>query len=260
MVFTRQAPKKQQPPAAPNVATTKPTAAAAKSPEPIPDLKPEMSLWGSGTTNNHGYAPVPQYQPPHHEFMQPEFMQTEFIQPSAQQQPIASRKIMSLEEVEADILAQSQRPPQPIVPQPIVPQVRPLPPISDPPQLQHYNPDQQLFPPPAQYTQHIETPPPHHFLTERRLSPQPPSLFNQGRPPPHVGTHSPAIPAGLPSGVPTGMPHGIPALAQLQNQSEADRARMLEEESRRLKRNHKIAQLVSYCVRLSCDGFGLIVL
>lgn len=245
MVFSRQAPKKQQPTVTPKVAPTNASAAATKSPEPIPDLQPEMSLWTSGTTNNHGYAPISQYQAP-----QPE---------PAQQSSIANKKFMSLEEVEAQILAQSQRPQQPppaapaLVPPaapshppaPQVPPTRTLPPLSEPPQLQTYNPDLQLYPPPSQYLQQTATPPPH-YIPEQRSSPQPPGIFNQLRQPRHAGPHSPAIASGLPAGVSPGIPTGIPGLPPAQPQTEADRARMLEEESRRLKRNHKIAQLVRH--------------
>ena len=198
-----------------------------------------MSLWNSGATaSNHGYAPlIPQYQAPHHE-PTPQFS-------------TGPKKFMSLEEVEAQILAQSQRPPQTApLPQPTVSHVRTLPPLSEPPQLHTCSPEPQLFPPPAQFLQHTETPLPHHFLPiEQRPSPGPPGIFNQGRSLRHTGTRSPAIPTGPPSGLPIGVPTGTPALAQLQQPTDEDRARMLEEESRRLKRNHKIAQLVSK----SCD-------
>jgi len=251
MVFSRQAPKKPQPVITPKVAPAKPAAAAVKSPEPIPDLQPEMSLWNSGATaSNHGYAPlIPQYQAPHH---------APHHEPM-QQFSTGPKKFMSLEEVEAQILAQSQRPPQPApqpepqttpqstsLPQPTMPQVRTLPPLSEPPQLQSCSPDLQLFGPPAQFLKHTATPPPHHFLPpEQRPSPGPQGIFNQGRPPRHAGTHSPAIPTGPPAGLPIGVSTGIPGLAQLQQPTDEERARMLEEESRRLKRNHKIAQLVS---------------
>ena len=235
MVFSRQAPKKPQPVVTPKVAPAKPTATVVKSPEPIPDLQPEMSLWNSGATaSNHGYAPLtPQYQAPQNEPMQ--------------QFSTGPKKFMSLEEVEAQILAQSQRPPQPAPPpQPTMSQVRTLPPLSEPPQLQSCSPDLQLFAPPAQFLQHTATPPPHLFLPpEQRPSPGPQGVFNQGRPPRHVGARSPAIPTGSPAGLPIGVPTGIPGLAQLQQPTDEDRVRMLEEESRRLKRNHKIAQLVS---------------
>lgn len=234
MVFSRQAPKKSQAVVTPKVAPAKPTAAMVKPPEPIPDLQPEMSLWSSGATaSNHGYTPLaPQYQAPHHEPMQ--------------QFSTGPKKFMSLEEVEAQILAQSQRPPQPPPPpQPTVSQVRTLPPLSEPPQLQSCSPDnQQFFQPPAQFLQHSATPPPHHFLpSEQQPSPGPPGAFNQGRTPRHVGARSPAIPTGPPAGLPIGVPTGIPALTQLQQPTDE---RMLEEENRRLKRNNKIAQLARY--------------
>jgi len=239
MVFSRQAPKKPQLVVTPNVAPAKPTAAAVKSPEPIPDLQPEMSLWNSGTTaSNHGYAPLmPQYQVPHHEPMQ--------------QFSAGPKKFMSLEEVEAQILAQSQRlPPQLVaLPQPTVPQVRTLPPLSEPPQLCDVDP--KLYPPPPQFLQHTATPPPQHFLpSEQRPSLGPTGIFSQGRSSRHVGTHSPVAPTGPSSVLPIGVPTGIPALDQLQQPADEDRVRVLEEESRRLKRNHKIAQLVSKILRL----------
>ncbi|KAF8414560.1 topoisomerase II-associated protein PAT1 [Terfezia claveryi] len=224
MVFSRQAPKKPQPVVTPKVAPAKPMATAVKSPEPIPDLQPEMSLWNSGATaSNHGYAPlIPQYQAPHHEPMQ--------------LSSTGPKKFMSLEEVEAQILAQSQKPPQPVLPQ-----VRSLPPLSEPPQLQSCSSDHQLFPPPAQFLQHTATPPPHNFLPpEQRSSPAPSATFSQGRPR-YFRTHSPAIPSGSPAVLLTGVP-----TVQLQQPTDEDRARMLEEESRRLKRNHKIAQLARY--------------
>ncbi|KAF8461412.1 topoisomerase II-associated protein PAT1 [Kalaharituber pfeilii] len=240
MVYARQAPKKAA------VVTPKATLAQVakpvekKIPEPIPDLKPEMSLWSTGpTATTTPKVTTPQYQIP-----------------TEPPKPLTAPKKLTLEEVEAQILAQSQRPAHPTPPpppppppppsqplQPTVPQVRALPPLTEPPQLQTYNPDLQLYPPPASYAQHHNVqhhnvPPPPQFLPpEQRLSPQPRS-FKQNRPPHHLQPHSPALPAGIPT--------SIPALAQLQHQTEAERARYLEEESRRLKLNHKIAQLSKY--------------
>ena len=222
MVFSRQAPKKQQQPPV-VVAPTNPVPTVAKSPEPIPDLQPEMSLWAIGSTTNtpHEHAP-PALTP----------AQTTRNEP-IQQHSTAPKKFMSLEEVEAQILAQSQKPQQPVVPpRPSIPQVRTLPPLSEPPQLQTYNPDLQLYPPPPQFSQNSAAPP-NRILTEHRLSPQPSRAFHQGRPPRHA-----EVPPSV--GVSTAMPAGISATVQ----SDTDITRVLEEETRRLKRNHKIAQLV----------------
>ena len=225
MIFSRQAPKKSTVAQAKEVNLPD---VGIKSPDPIPDLQPEMSLWSTS-------IPATQVQQtPQYHITQQEPLH----QPSA-----LPKRLMTLEEVEAQILA-SQRPTIPSAPShptvshpnPPVPQVRALPPLSEPPQLQQFNPDLQLFPPPPSYLSHGATPPPPQFPPAERLSPQPRGPFNQNRPLLHLGSHSPGL-----SGLPTGP--GAPPIAQFQ-QREADRARLLEEESRRLKRNHKIAQLV----------------
>jgi len=213
IIFSRQATKKKV--TTPKPAAAKPPPAIVRSPEPIPDLQPEMSLW-----TNQG---IPQNQqiPAHH--YRPQAVDT---------YPPAPKKFMSLEEVEAQILAQSQKPTQ--QPQtPAVPQIRQLPPISEPPQLQQYHPDHHLFHggPLHNFIQH-GTPPPTQFLQEHRHSPQPPAIFSQVPPPPHLAINQiQNVPAPLPI---------LPKVPQ----TEAERAKLMEEESKRLKRNHKIAQLV----------------
>ena len=236
MIFSRQAPKKQQQP--PVTATpTNPVLAMAKSPEPIPDLQPEMSLWATGETATNTSR---RHAPPAPAPVPAPASRNKPTQPSA-----APKKFMSLEEVEAQILAQSQKPQKPATPpHPSIPHVRTLPPLSEPPKLQTYNPELQLYPPPAQYSQHGATPS-HHILPEHRLSPQPSGIFNQSRPPRQVGVPPPG-------GVSTAMPIGISAIVQ----TDADSARGMEAESRRLRRNYKIAQLVCLIAKHNAQEFA----
>lgn len=207
MIFQRQAPKKATPKAPPKPQTPLPT-------DPIPDLKPEMSLWQSSMPAQREEPIQYQYQRPIEQF-------------SLQQS--GPKKFMSLEEVEAQILARSSH--QHVSSPPAQPQIRNLPPLSQPAQLQqfHQEPNSHAAHIHQLLQQSISPPPP--FPLDHRSSPQ--GLFNHLQNPQNV-PHGVPIPAG-----------GVPLLSHQTHQSEMERVRMLEDESKKLKRNHKIAQLVS---------------
>jgi DNA topoisomerase 2-associated protein PAT1 len=178
---------------------------------------------------------------------------------------------MSLEEVEAQILAMNQKPSAP-PPQPTQPQFQPHVPTSQPManQFQHQLPphatspsaplnqfghstamDLRGLPSQQQLPMHLQ-----HIVQQNQV-PQHPQHAQHAQqlhqehgiaqPPPmqpqrvNAREQEPVIP---PQGRNQyGMTTHMPA-QQLQSMSEADRLRFLEEESKRLKRNHKIAQLV----------------
>ncbi|KAL7269712.1 DNA topoisomerase 2-associated protein pat1 [Rhizina undulata] len=206
----------------------------------LPNFQPDMSLWGAGPGPS---ASEPQYQPP-----------VPIPQDIAFQTAPGPKKFMSLEEVEAQILASQQKPKVP-TPQPQI-QARPPPPIQSqlpgsvpaPPPNAPYYPQQQhefLQQQPQQLPMHFQhavqrnqTPPHiqhqhqhHHIEQQQRGYPSHPRL-----------PHEQQVQAGRNQ---YGMTTHAPA-PNLQAMSETERAKYLEEESKRLKRNHKIAQLAKY--------------
>ncbi|PWW77756.1 hypothetical protein C7212DRAFT_350926 [Tuber magnatum] len=204
--------------------------ARVEPPTHVPVLRPDMSLWGSGPTA----APQPEPQP----------------EPAPVAPPVG-RKILSLEEVEAQILANNEQRHQSSFQQPPA-QGRQL-----PPQHQH-------IPPMVGPQLHQYPPQPHdlHQLQSQQFPARIQSMLQRNQTPPQVQHHQ--IPEHHPGAVslqqqrmqPMGQPlnpsrnqygmtNHVPT-PQLQKMTEAEKARFLEEESKRLKRNHKIAQLARY--------------
>jgi DNA topoisomerase 2-associated protein PAT1 len=247
-VYTRSNTRKQ---------STKSTPAPAPETSQLPALVPDMSLWGTSP------APAPQ---------QPQQQQHEFMAQPAAPPAMGKRLMMSLEEVEAQILAASQKPPAP-PPQPAQHQFQPHVPAGQPMGNQFHQQMPQMPPPhtpspgvppnqfghpamdlrgfpPQQLPPHIQ-----HMMQHNQMSQQPqhPQQLHQER---GVAQQPPMQQQGLnarerepvvqPQGRNQyGMTNHVPMPPQqLQSMSEADRLRFLEEESKRLKRNHKIAQLV----------------
>lgn len=248
-VYTRSNTRKQ------SAKQTPAPASAVPETSQLPALVPDMSLWGAPPP-----APVPAPQHQHHDFM---------TQPAAM--PSTGKRFMSLEEVEAQILAMNQKPSAP-------------PPQQAPRQFQHHVPTSQ----PMGNQFHQQLPPPHTpspgvpmnqfghptmdlrgFPPQQQLPPHLQHMMQQNQMPQHPQhpqqlhqdrgvAQQPAVqqrvnpreqePVVPPQGRNQyGMTTHIPMPAQqLQSMSEADRARFLEEESKRLKRNHKIAQLARY--------------
>ncbi|CAM1511735.1 Fc.00g092480.m01.CDS01 [Cosmosporella sp. VM-42] len=207
-----------------------------RDPEPLPDLNVDRSIWGIGPSKPAAQAPLapqptfqPSPQPPQH------------VQPS-------SRKVMSLEEVEAAMRAQSKPSPQP--------------PVSE---AVHY-PQQPTGYPAAQQ----QPPQSHHghdhpvTILQRPQSlqskPTPPA---QGQTPPAQQHHqSPSQPTrilqnpnrlsgdgsqvGVPSHQANRSQGHVPRLSQIQahpqlmQMSEEEKAAFLDQETKRAKRNHKI--------------------
>ncbi|KAF8534016.1 topoisomerase II-associated protein PAT1 [Trichophaea hybrida] len=196
----------------------------------LPALVPDMSLWGT--------SPNPSQESPHNEPLH------SFIA-----SPLPGKKFMSLEEVEAQILAMSpQTPPQPSVHnyrtlgspnQLVMHHLQPQP-------LQHTSSPMDVRGFPQQLSQHVQQIMQHNQLTQC-LQP-----FNQDR----ISSHllplpQQRIPQRDSEPIPLqarnqyGMTTHIP-VQSLQSMTEADRLKFLEEESKRLKRNHKIAQLARF--------------
>jgi len=206
-----------------------------KETEPMPDLHVDRSIWGMGPATTTSQA-APQQAP----------------------QPAPSRKIMSLEEVEASMRQQSQPSAQPQPPQP--------------------GPGYQQTPPPG-YQQHPHYPQQHQTQPQHG-HPQPvqilqrPQSIQQKPTPPAQGIPAPQQqqqyqgPPSQPtqilqnpnrmSGDPNRGPAGhqstpsqgaMPNLAQLQSHpqfnqmSEEERLAFLDQETKRAKRNHKIWML-----------------
>lgn len=270
-VYTRSNTKKQPAP--------KPAAAPKATPtvqetSHLPALVPDMSLWGSP-------APAPSeqhlpYEPMHHN--------RQFQ--SGVSAPPATKRFMSLEEVEAQILSMNQKPvpsPQPQVhyqPQaPIgqqmghqfqhqIPQHTPSPgshisQFAPPPVDLRAFSSQQLPPHLQQLLQQNQVPQlqqnaqqlQQQFQQERMLAQQQQQQqqlqqqqlqqqqLQQQQQQPTQQRAPLREPEPIASRTQYGMPPHVPA-QQLQSMTEADRLRFLEEESKRLKRNHKIAQLV----------------
>ncbi|KAH8154846.1 uncharacterized protein LAJ45_01377 [Morchella importuna] len=208
----------------------------ALPPAHVPALRPDMSLWG-GTTISSTPPPPPAAEI-HRE-------QT----PSARAPTQNVKKYMSLDEVEAEILM-SQKPlvmaPQPVFQGPPPQQVH---------QYIHQQPDfhqipqhggfsmqmQNMLRGSQQQQQHMQAPQMIHQQQQHpdhlRGIPTPVGPAGGARLPPHEQLQEPRNVYGM-------APHA-PA-SQLQNMSEIERTRFLEDERKRLKRNHKIAQLARY--------------
>jgi DNA topoisomerase 2-associated protein PAT1 len=251
-VYTRSNTKKQ---------TAKLTSAPVVSETPhLPALVPDMSLWGTSPGPTQTAASEP-------------------FNNESQNQPMltapAGKRFMSLEEVEAEILAMNQKPPQP--PPPQQPQQQPLMPLSQPQiphqqhipitqtthhQFQHQTP--QPVPPSRNQVLQYGPPPVDLQGFPQQLPPHLKQMLQQNQMPQHIQqlhhdriTQQPLAQqksqrinpreqqpvTALQTRNQYGMTTHIPA-QHLQQMTEADRLRFLEEESKRLKRNHKIAQLV----------------
>ena len=204
-----------------------------RDPEPLPDLHVDRSIWGIGPAKPAAQAsPVPQPPP----------------QLAHASSSSASRKIMSLEEVEAAMRVQPQRTPQPqqSVPEPMpypqhpsgftgsqqqVPQPHQGQPVTilQRPQSLHgkttpsaqgqTSPPQQLHQAPTQPTQILQNP--------NRSSTDASRISGPGH---HANRSQGAIP-GL------AQMHAHPQLMQM---SEEEKAAFLDQETKRAKRNHKI--------------------
>ncbi|PUU79422.1 topoisomerase II-associated protein PAT1 [Tuber borchii] len=204
--------------------------ARVEPPTHVPVLRPDMSLWGSGPAT----TPQPEPQP----------------DPTPVVPPVG-RKILSLEEVEAQILANNEQKHQSS--------------FQQPPAQAHQLPPQHQHTPPIVTPQLHQYPPPQHDLHQLQSQQFPAriqSMLQRNQTPPQVQHRQ--IPEQHPGGVPLqqqrmqpvaqplhpsrnqyGMTNHVPT-PQLQKMTEAEKARFLEEESKRLKRNHKIAQLARY--------------
>ncbi|KAF8242965.1 hypothetical protein K440DRAFT_590266, partial [Wilcoxina mikolae CBS 423.85] len=198
----------------------------------LPALVPDMSLWGT--------SPNPAQESAHNEPLH------SFLAP-----PLIGKRFMSLEEVEAQILAmnrqtstqpsvhnfQTQGCPNHLVMHHLQPQT--LPHTSSPMDVRGF--------PPQQLSQHVQQIMQHNQIAQC-LQP-----FNQDR----TGSHllplqqqripqrdsEPVVP--LQGRNQYGMTTHLP-VQSLQSMTEVDRLKFLEEESKRLKRNHKIAQLARF--------------
>ncbi|EED22129.1 topisomerase II associated protein (Pat1), putative [Talaromyces stipitatus ATCC 10500] len=201
----------------------------------IPEITAKSSVWGTTTqtTKPAEHAPQPAAAAP-------------------------SRKMMSLEEVEAQLRQQPQHFPQPQQPMPYheLPQAMPRgPQMPFLPEAELIAIEQQALAmgiPPAQLLQRLQQMPPPGFMPgppgppaplprQPPVQPQPPPQpqpQQQPQPP-----RQPAAPAQrLPQQPPTGAP-GLPVITdpqQLMNLTEDQRVAYLMEDAKRAKRNHKI--------------------
>ena len=195
-------------------------------PEPLPDLHVDRSIWGIGPSK-----PVQQSSPA----------------PVPAAQPAASRKVMSLEEVEAAMRSQpKQQTPQPHVADLSYQQPPPgfAAPQHQPPQAHgHGHPVTILQRP--QSTQSKSTPPVPGLQgtpvqQHQQLHANPTQILQN---PSRAGSDAPASQHGHHAK----QPHGaVPSAAQLQahpqmqQMSEEEKAAFLDQETKRAKRNHKI--------------------
>ncbi|KAK6352759.1 hypothetical protein TWF696_004761 [Orbilia brochopaga] len=254
-------------------------------PTEIPELKPEMSLWQTTSPEATPTKSMSAHAAVHFRHVEEPQATSQLISAPPAAAP-TQRKYKSLEEVEAEILAKKQAklaatfqpiqqppPPQPQPqlqpPQPAQPQLnqqdgwpaRPVQPFPQHPQMipppQHLQQTQMELPfppramPPPQQNQR---PPPNDRAPEhlqRGPIPQPPGQmpFPQMQP----GQPFPTNNMQFPMGMMPPPPHGpqfvaIPQIGQQQmvHMSDEEKAKYLEEQSKRLKRNHKIAQLSRY--------------
>ncbi|KAF7549025.1 hypothetical protein G7046_g8470 [Stylonectria norvegica] len=224
--------------------------------EPLPDLHVDRSIWGIGPSKPAAQvAPVSQatqYAPQPHPIQ-------------ASSHPASSRKVMSLEEVEAAMRAQSKPTPQP-QPQPPAPesasfaqqsggysgtQEQPAQPhhghghpvtiLQRPHSLQSKPtpPVQEQTPPVPQQQQ--QQPQQHHHHQQSQGSAQPMQILqNPNR---LSGDASRMAPAGHQANHSQGsVPRIAPIHAhpQMQQMSEEEKAAFLDQETKRAKRNHKI--------------------
>ncbi|KAJ3523211.1 hypothetical protein NM208_g12541 [Fusarium decemcellulare] len=236
--YHRQQPAAKPAPSAPHQAFHQPVRTGYekyRDPEPLPDLHVDRSIWGIGPSK-----PIKQASPATVPALQP-------TQPTQPHQPAASRKVMSLEEVEAAMRAQPKKQtPQP----PVAESAYQQPPSGYPGQQQqppqahgHGHPVTILQRP--QSIQSKPTPPAQGLQAtpvqqHQQVSTQPTQILqnpNRGAPDARIAPH----------GHQTKHSHGaIPNLAQLQahpqmmQMSEEEKAAFLDQETKRAKRNHKI--------------------
>lgn len=214
--------------------------------EPMPDLHVDQSIWGIGSSK--AVAPtVPQQ--------------------AAQPQPPQSRKIMSLEEVEASMRAQPRQPTHVTAPEPAPHstgqpvyhgQQQPPPPSQHPPQQHHgqaypgHGPAVTILQRPQSLqskhpvaTDEFSTPPGQQHRQQQHRQQAHPSqpmqiLQNPNRLPgdtERLGMHG-HRPSHSQGSVPKmAQVHAHPHMMQM---SEYDKAVFLEQETKRAKRNHKI--------------------
>lgn len=238
----------------------------------IPTLAPDMSLWG---------APTAPSQP---QLMHQQFSQA--LNEPTQQHTSGPRKFMSLEEVEAQILMNQQarqQQPQVSAPQMQHPVTMGMPPPMGQPMAHFHQQIPQHTPSPGAHGLHPFAPPPHdafppmqlpphiqqqmHMLQQNqnmlpqhlqqahleRLLQQQQQLAHQQqmRMPPREPLQqqqpqNPQVPPPMHNRTQSGIGGAPISAQQLQNMPEVERIKYLEEESKRLKRNHKIAQLARY--------------
>ncbi|UPK97482.1 hypothetical protein LCI18_008417 [Fusarium solani-melongenae] len=196
-----------------------------RDPEPLPDLHVDRSIWGIGPAKP---AKQPSPAPPVQSI------------PSA-----SSRKVMSLEEVEAAMRAQPKKPtPQPPVAELAYQQPPPGYPVQQQPPQQHghghpvtiLQRPQSIQPKPTPPAQGLQATP----VQQHQLPVQPTQILqNPNRSTPDA--------RAAPHGHQAKHSHGAtPSLAQLQahpqmmQMSEEEKAAFLDQETKRAKRNHKI--------------------
>ncbi|KAF3224206.1 hypothetical protein TWF106_004407 [Orbilia oligospora] len=271
-----------QPKAPSYAAATKPKPQPAPKhqiPTEIPELKPEMSLWATTSPEATPAKNLSAHAAVHYLHIDNPLQEPPPTQPNFSQPAPATRKYKSLEEVEAEILAKkqarlaaAQQPPQPQLPphgqlnQQDGWPGRPVQGFPQHPQMQLQQPPlQQIelpFPPRGMPPPQQNQRPPQNDRTPEHLQrgpmPQPgpggqlpfPQIpanqqFQGNNIPFPMGMIPPQGPQGPQGPQPpfVGMP---PMQPQIMQMTEEERVKFLEEESKRLKRNHKIAQLSRY--------------
>lgn len=251
----------------------------------IPDLKPEMSLWQTTSTGSQARSKLAQahYQHVEQRKTPPPTVASQIPPP-----PLTGRKMMSLEEIEAQIKNQAKSRPQPVLmpsgghsPIPFANQHQPFP--NQLPQFsqhhmhqlqqqhqkqqqqqqnQQYNPNlnpnyhaqQQLRQdvPSANYgkppiafdskPQQQILPPPQPFAQQQNVSMMPnPQGFNAQLGP---NQRQPQFPGNVPFPI-NNLGSNNPAMKPPAELTEEERVVLLQEEQKRMRRNAKIAQLVS---------------
>ncbi|KAH8678750.1 topoisomerase II-associated protein PAT1 [Tricladium varicosporioides] len=242
MRFSRQAPPSRVTPTASTYShsLSKPARTGYeryKEPEYVPDMEVDASLWGVAPKRPN---PIATTEPP--------------VAPGPAS---GSRKMMSLEEVEAAMRAQAKKPAQPQAisqPEQVAPQ------YAQPPQQPHDFPHQA-----QQQYQFQQSGPPHqeprqayaqghqpiHILQRSQPPASQPSaptapsqptqiLQNPNRYSGEQNRSAPAVQRPGHQSRPSGSRHIITHPQQLANLSEEDRATFLMEDAKRAKRNHKI--------------------
>ncbi|KAF3936275.1 hypothetical protein ABW19_dt0206846 [Dactylella cylindrospora] len=245
-------------------------------PDEIPELKPEMSLWQTTSPEATPVKPLSAHAAVH--FRHVETQDQPVQAPAAPAQSTSSaatqqRKYKSLEEVEAEILAKKQaklaaaavvnqqpmqQPPPPPLPQSIAPPPtlnwpgrQPPFPLPSQMQIPQQHQIELPFPPQSMPIQQGHRPQTHERMPEHQRSqvpqhsgPNPFPQIQQGQ----QFSNNIQFPMGM------GPPHGPPPFVggpqigqqHIMQMTEEEKAKFLEEESKRLKRNHKIAQLSRY--------------